>query len=449
MNILIFGCGYVGLVTGVSLAKKGNNVTCIEPNDKIVKSINKGIPHIHEKDLEIALKDVIEKKLFKALGNVSEVNSKIDLIILAVGTPSLPDGAINLEYVKKATKEVGLFIKEIKNRIAVVVKSTVIPGTTDTLVKSEIEKYSGKSIPDFGLGMNPEFLREGSALSDFNNPDRIVIGHEDPLTRDILKELYSPWNIEKLFVTSRTAEMIKYANNSLLACQISIINELANLTSRIGRIDIMDVVKGISLDNRWNPILEKGKRLNPEILKYLIPGSGFGGSCFPKDIKAIVDLGKCKGYPMRILDAVININNEQPNEVIKIIKTKIKELVNVDILLLGIAFKEFSDDIRDSTSIKIIEQLLVNKANIFAHDPACIKNFRINMPYTYSKVTIVKNWKKYIKKSKIIIVATKWPEYLELKKENLEGKFFMDVRRMFEKKDLKNSSYMTIGFQER
>jgi len=445
MNILIIGCGYVGLVTGVSLAKQGNDVTCIEKNEAIINSINRGIPHIHEKDMTLFLEEVIDSKLFRVSNVFPDSNKKIDLIIIAVGTPSLSDGSIDLSYVKVAARDSALFIKNSTTKISIVIKSTVIPGTTDTLVKSEIEKYSGKIFPEFGLGMNPEFLREGSAINDFNHPDRIVLGFEDSYTRDLLEKLYKPWNVDKLFVSTRTAEMIKYTNNALLACQISIINELANLTYRIGGVDIMDVVQGISLDKRWNPILKSGKRINPDILKYLIPGSGFGGSCFPKDVKAISNLGLSKGYPMAILDAVLSINSKQPGEVINVLKTKISNLKAVNILVLGISFKEFSDDIRDSTAIKIIEHLLDNKANITAHDPACVENFKKKMPHIYSKISITEDWKSCIKQNEVIVVTTKWTDYLDLLQEDLKDKIFLDVRRMFEAKNFKNAIYLTIG----
>ncbi|PPR16735.1 MAG: UDP-glucose 6-dehydrogenase TuaD [Alphaproteobacteria bacterium MarineAlpha9_Bin3] len=448
MNIIIIGCGYVGLVTAVSLAKKGNNVTCIEKNMAIVDAINNSTPHIYEKDLQPYLKEVIDKKLFKVSNTFPDHNKNIDLIMIAVGTPSLADGSINLSYLKQAAKDAALFIKNAKNKIAVVVKSTVVPGTTYNLVKSEIEKYSKKLHPDFGLGMNPEFLREGSAIYDFNNPDRIILGYEDFFTKDILEKLYLPWKIEKLFVNTKTAEMIKYSNNALLACQISIINELANLSSRIGGIDILDVVKGISLDKRWNPINPDNTRVNPEILNYLIPGSGFGGSCFPKDVKAISSVGRSLDYPMLILDAVLNVNHKQPAEVVELLRRKINNLKDAKILLLGISFKEFSDDIRDSTSIKIIEYLIDYKSKITAHDPACIENLKKEMPHIYSKINIIENWQKCIQNHEVIIISTKWPEYKNLLKESIKNKIIIDVRRMFNKTDFKNSSYLTIGLND-
>ena len=213
MNVAIIGVGYVGLVSGVCLATKGHKVTCYDKNNSIIKKLNSGIPTIYEKGLSKLLKDVIKKNKFSATNNFIKAISDASIILIAVGTPPKQNGSINLNNVIKVSKKIGHYISSTKKFITVVVKSTVVPGSTDTLVRKVIEKASGKKLNEFGLGMNPEFLREGSAIKDFMNPDRIVLGYEDEKTKKILIEIYKFWDCEKILVNTRTAELIKYTNN--------------------------------------------------------------------------------------------------------------------------------------------------------------------------------------------------------------------------------------------
>ena len=242
-----------------------------------------------------------------------------DIIMVTVGTP-FSNGQIDLTYVKEVAKIIGIYLKSSDQFVSVVIKSTVLPGTTDTIVREILEQYSGKKIGDFGLGMNPEFLREGNAFEDAMELDRIVFGYEDYKTLKMLRELYEPWKTDKIEVNTRTAEMIKYANNSLLATQISAVNEIANITQEIGNIDVMDVMNGVFTDKRWSPILEDGSRVYPDILKYLIPGCGFGGSCFPKDIMALKALAEKLGLEPRMLNSILETNQRQPYQIVQLLK---------------------------------------------------------------------------------------------------------------------------------
>jgi UDPglucose 6-dehydrogenase/GDP-mannose 6-dehydrogenase len=294
MRVGIIGTGYVGLVSGICLAAKGHSVTCVDLNQAIVDRLNGGTPHIHERGLPELLSEVRRQGLFAATCDLDAALDGADLVLIAVGTPS-KDGVIDLGQIVAAARSIGAYLRRRDRFLSVVVKSTVVPGTTDTIVRAAIEEASGKAFPAFGLGMNPEFLREGEAIEDFMEPDRIVLGHEDPETLARLEELYAPWQADKLRVNTRTAELIKYANNALLATQISAINEIANLATAIGGIDVMDVVRGVHLDKRWNPITQDGGRVAPPILTYLVPGCGFGGSCFPKDLQALRSLAGSAG----------------------------------------------------------------------------------------------------------------------------------------------------------
>lgn len=446
MNITIIGTGYVGLVSGVCLASRGHNVTCVDINLEIVEKLNKGEVTIYEKDLKSLLKKTLLENKFRATTDLGQALQSASIVIIAVGTPSLDNGLIDLSYIKKVSQTLGRYIGSTSRFVTVIVKSTVIPGTTDGLVREEIEKFSSKKIGQFGLGMNPEFLREGNAVDDFINPDRIILGYESDKTCLLLKELYNSWNVDKLYVNTRTAELIKYANNMMLATQISAINELANLAFALGGIDIMDVVKGVQLDKRWNPIIN-GSRTNPEILRYLIPGCGFGGSCFTKDINALKLQGKSLGVKMSVADSILDTNNNQPYQVVKILESEFKNLFKKKILILGLAFKPETDDVRESPTIKIVTDLLRKKALVSAHDPVAVENFKSTFKSISSNIDFVKNWKSKINDSDIIIITTPWSEYSSLNDIDFKGKIVIDAKRAFSSNYFKNATYRSIGWR--
>lgn len=443
MNVTIVGAGYVGLVSGVCFANKGNTVTCVDIDSELVAQLNAGQPPIYERGLANLLERALESKRFDATTDLSSALDRSDVVMIAVGTPS-NDGGIYLGPVLEVARGIGRYLSNHDRYLAVVVKSTVIPGTTDTTVRSAIEKASGKRFPAFGLGMNPEFLREGEAVADFMGPDRIVLGHEDERTLKVLEELYTFWQTDKIRVNTRTAELIKYANNVLLATQISTMNEIANLAGALGGIDVMDVVRAIRLDKRWSPITEKG-RLSPAILSYLQPGCGFGGSCLPKDIRALRSQGLEKGLPMHVVGAVSDVNDSQPLEVIEIIEREVHDLSKQAILLLGLAFKPGTDDVRESASLKIVRSLLEKEAHVIAHDPVAIDNFKAALGVTGESVNFVRDWTASVDTADVIIVATAWPGYLELAQMNLTGKVLFDARRMFEPSAIISGRYLSIG----
>lgn len=444
MRVAIIGTGYVGLVSGVCLAAKGHAVACVDLNPETVERLNGGKPHIHEKGLPELLSDVRTKGLFKATTDLESALEGCDLVIVAVGTPS-KDGVIDLRQVVGAARAIGAHLRKHDRFMSVVVKSTVVPGTTDTVVRAAIEDASGKAFPAFGLGMNPEFLREGEAIGDFMDPDRIVLGHEDSQTLALLEELYAPWQVDKVRVNTRTAELIKYANNALLATQISAINEIANLAAAIGGIDIMDVVRGVHLDKRWNPIAADGSRISPPILTYLVPGCGFGGSCFPKDVQALRSLGQQHGLPMQLANAVLDVNDAQPGQVLDILARDLKNIVGKKVLVLGLAFKPETDDVRESASLKIVKQLVAGGAHVTAHDPIAIDNFRRALGHIAKDVAFVDDWKGEVSESAAIVVATKWRDYQALADMDLGGKILLDARRMFAPSAMTNATYRTIG----
>jgi UDPglucose 6-dehydrogenase len=447
MKVTVLGTGYVGLVSGVCLAAKGHDVTCVDINEAIVARLNRGEPHIHERGLPELLTEVIQAGRFRATANLNDALANTEIVILAVGTPST-DGVIDLRYVRSATRQVGEWLATANRFVPIIVKSTVVPGTTDTVVLQELRETSGLELGQFGLGMNPEFLREGEAIEDFMHPDRIVLGHEDAETLAALDQLYAPWACDKLAVPTRTAEMIKYANNAILAVQISAMNELANVATRLGGIDMRDVVHGVSLDKRWSPIVD-GNRITPGITTYLVPGCGFGGSCFPKDVQAIRSLGEAEGLPMDMLNAVLSVNAAQPHEVSNTLRARVGDLNGAKVLVLGLAFKPETDDVRETPSLPIIEDLINANAAVIAHDPIAIDGFKSLMGSAADQVRFTDDWRAHIADCEIIVIATRWQEYEAVPPMLRDDQTVFDVRRLLHPDAVKQGSYLTIGRSER
>jgi UDPglucose 6-dehydrogenase len=443
MRVTIIGTGYVGLVSGVCLAARGHQVTCVDTDPAIVNGLNKAIPHIYEQGLDDLLREVVSSGRFKATSDLPTALAETDGALIAVGTPS-EHGVIDLSYVLQVAREIGLFLKTSERFLPIVVKSTVIPGTTDTVLRREIETASGKTLGAFGLGMNPEFLREGVAVDNFMNPDRIVFGYEDAKTLAFQQELYASWPCDKVAVNSRTAELTKYVSNSLLAVQISAVNEMANFAAALGGIDILEVLKGVHLDKRLNPIVD-GKRVEPELLTYLIPGCGFGGSCFPKDVQALQSQGAQLGLPMAMLNAVLSVNETQALEVVAILERELGSLEGRKCLVLGLAFKPDTDDVRESASLRIVDGLLDKGVQVSAHDPIATENFKRFMGAKASAINFCADWKDAVTQAEIVIIATKWLEYAALEQCDMAGKTIFDARRLIPVEKLTNAHYLTIG----
>jgi UDPglucose 6-dehydrogenase/GDP-mannose 6-dehydrogenase len=443
MKVAVFGCGYVGLTSGVCLAAKGHEVTAVDIDPEVVAALEAGRPHIHEPGLAELLVEALKAGRLTVTTDLALALDDAEIAMLAVGTPSR-DGAIDLRAIRKLARDIGIWLKNRDRFLAIMVKSTVVPGTTDTVIRGEIEAASGKRLGEFGLAMNPEFLREGQAVADFMAPDRIVLGHDDPQSLTLLERLYTSWDCDKLKVNSRTAELIKYASNALLAVQISAANEIANLATALGGIDAMDVMKGVHLDRRWNPIVD-GSRVAPGILSYLLPGPGFGGSCLPKDLEALSAAGRGLGLPMAMTEAVLAVNRTQPGQVIATLERAVGLLADQRVLVLGLAFKPGTADLRDSASIRIVELLLDKGARVSVHDPLAGGNLSRALGTRADGVTLVEDWKAAVVGAEILVLATKWPEYRALAELDLAGKKLFDARRMFAPGELRTRGYLAIG----
>lgn len=444
MKISVIGTGYVGLVSGVCLSQKGHQVICVDQNQKKIDMINSGLSPIYEKNLDKLIKNNIGNK-FKATNDLSNSIKNTSVSIIAVGTPFVGT-SIDLSFIKEVSKEIGCELKNKNDYHLVVVKSTVIPGTTDQVVRPILEKFSGKIAgKDFGISMNPEFLREGEAVSDFMHPDRIVLGSNDEKTLNKLRRLYKVFDKVDIFETNiKTAEMIKYTSNSLLATMISFSNEIGNLCSNLDGIDIVDVMNGVYLDKRISPILKNGKRIKPGILSYLEAGCGFGGSCFPKDVNALISHGKNNNNPMYILNSVMKVNKNQPDKIIQLILKHFPRLVSVNICMLGLAFKPGTDDIRESPAISVIKNLTKLGAKINVFDP--VAQLETQKIFKDKTITYCNSIDIAIKNTHVVVIMTSWPEFKNLKEILTRSKInplIVDGRRIFSKNDFEE--YEGIG----
>ncbi len=407
MKISVIGAGYVGIITGIGFAELGNKVVFVDIDEKKVNAINSGKAPIFEKELNEFMQR--NKGKYEATKDYDSI-ADTDITFICVGTPSRDDGSIDLTFIKSAATEIGKVLKTKEDFHVVVVKSTVVPGTTENVVKPIIEKESGKeAFKDFGIAMNPEFLREGNAVHDFFNPDRIVIGVKDERTKEVLETLYQPFNCPKLITDIKTAEMIKYASNAFLATKISFANEIGNICKKLG-IDVYEVFKGVGLDHRINPAFFRA-------------GIGFGGSCFPKDVKALIKKAEELREVPKILKAVIEVNEKQPVKMIELLKKHIPDLRYKKIGILGLAFKPDTDDIRESRAIPIVGKLIEEGAKVIAYDPKAMNNFAKLFP----QIEYASSAEEVIANSEAVLIVTEWKEFEKL---NYKGKIVIDGRRI-------------------
>lgn len=424
-RISIVGTGHVGLCTAIGFATKGYKVITSTHNPEKATSINKGIPPFYEPDLQKSLQKVVRNGYLKCILDREEAILNTDITFIATATPSQPNGSINLQHIKNATREIAEALNKKDAYHLVVVKSTVVPDTTQNIVKPTLEKHSNKQCGiHFGLCMNPEFLREGSALHDTLHPDRIIIGEYDKKSGDTLEALYRGFYGDKTPPTIRTnlptAELIKYANNVFLATKISLINTIANICQKIPRTDVKTIAKAIGIDKRISPL-------------FLNAGLGYGGSCFPKDIKALIAFSKSLGYAPQLLNAVENVNETQPIKAVELCEKLLGNLRHKRIALLGLAFKPDTDDIREAVSMKIINKLVEEGANISVYDPVAMNNAR---KIFEDRIEYAPSATKCISNADCCILVTEWEEFKNLKPEDfvkyMKSPAVIDGRRIYD-----------------
>lgn len=367
MIVTVVGTGYVGLVTGACLASHGHTVRCVDVSPERVALIRAGKAPFYEPGLEELLRQGQAAGKLSITGDLSEAMKGSELSLIAVGTPAKGEDQ-DLSYLQTAARQIGAELRNAAQYHVVAVKSTVIPGTTRDIVQKYVERESGLRLGQFGVCMNPEFLREGSAVEDFRDPDRIVIGQADDASGDVLEALYSSFDCEKPRVSLEEAELIKYASNALLSVLISYSNELAALCEATPGTDVETIMQGLHLDRRLSPRVA-GQRIRPEILGFLRAGIGFGGSCLPKDVNALRVYGKRTGVATPMLDAVMDINTRRPEQIVAMADAAMEGLAGKTVALLGVAFKAGTDDLRSSPALALWRELEKAGARVKAYDP--------------------------------------------------------------------------------
>ena len=391
MNITVIGGGYVGLVTGACFADRGHDVTIIDVDPAKVRTINEKRAPIFEPGLENLLMRTIGKNLRASLSYDSVSTSALTFI--CVGTPPNEDGSANLTHIESASCSIGTALQNATRYHVVVVKSTVPPGTTGTLVRPAVLISANKTENEIGFAMNPEFLREGRAIEDFMTPDRIVIGSTDVRAGDCAAEVYRSFSAPVVRTGLSAAEMIKYTSNAFLATKISFANEIGNICKELG-IDVYEVMKGVGLDQRIGQ-------------QFLNAGAGFGGSCFPKDVSSLSVLAGRAGVDPKILRAVLDVNEYQPYRLVALLEKKAGNLSGKRIAVLGLAFKDNTDDVRDSRAIPVIQELLKRGARIVAFDPMAGPN----MQKIFPEIEYALSAGDALKEADGCLVMTEWPEF--------------------------------------
>ena len=429
MKIVVAGTGYVGLVTGACLAEVGHNVTCLDIDEKKVEIMKKGISPIFEPGLdELLEKNYKEKKLDFTTDYISAYRDA-DIVFIGVGTPERVDGSANLDYVFKVAEQVA---ENIEKDCLVVVKSTVPIGTND-----EIEEYLKSNVKNnvrIEVASNPEFLAQGTAVRDTLKASRIVIGVESKFAEERLREVYERYGQPIVVTNRRSAEMIKYASNDFLALKISFMNEIANLCEVVGA-DIEDVAKGMSYDSRIGN-------------KFLNAGLGYGGSCFPKDTKALHWLANDNEYELKTIKATIEVNENQKYKLFRKAKKRFGNLKGKRVAILGLTFKPGTDDLREAPSVPNIRRLLSDGANIIAYDPVGINNYKKIFPNEIEYTTSIE---EALKNAELVFIFTEWEEIKQIKPstfiEKMKTPIIFDGRNCYNINDMKieDIEYYSIG----
>ena len=416
----IVGLGYVGLTLSAFLASKGIRVYGVDVDEEKVEALRRGEMPLYEPGVEELLREHRDKLRFTT--HVEEAVRASDVIFICVGTPSRPDGSIDLRYVESAGRSVGRALDERYKLL--VVKSTVVPGTTRGVFRRCVEGESGlRAGRDFGLCMNPEFLREGSALRDLERPSKIVIGEYDQRSGDLLeafyRRIYGSLNVPIVRTSLEAAEMIKYANNAFLAMKVSFINTIANICELVPGCDVVEVARALGLDPRISP-------------RFLRAGVGYGGSCFPKDLRALIAFAEERGYEPLLLKAVEEVNHRQPLRAVELCERLVGDLRGKVIAVLGLSFKPGTDDMREAPSIKIVKALVSRGARVRVYDPAALKRarevFADSVEYADSAYSCISG-------ADCAVVVTEWDEFKRLKpqdfKKLMRSPSIVDGRRIY------------------
>lgn len=444
MRVAIVGTGYVGLVTAACFAELGHEVVCVDLDRGRLEQILRGEAPFHEPGLSELVRQHAGRTLL-ATDDIADAVQRSQLSMLAVGTPST-DGKIDLCSVLAAARSIGTSLRDSAEYHAVVVKSTVVPGTTDGPVRAALEEASGGVAgTDFGVGMNPEFLTEGQAVADFMEPDRLVLGADDARTRALLEELYSdfPARVPRIVTNTRTAEMIKYASNTLLATMISFSNEIANICAAVGDVDVVDVLEGVHLSRYLTPHAEDGAPVRAPISSFLEAGCGYGGSCLPKDTAALIGMAAELEAATPLLQAVVETNAGRSAEMVRLAEARLGSLDGRRAAVLGLAFKPDTDDVRESPATAIVKELLAQGASVVVHDPVVTE---LPGEIRRHEVRLTSELGEALAGVDVALLVTRWDAYREVPEllaELDEPPLLVDGRRMLDRESV--AQYAGIG----
>ncbi|MED1471922.1 UDP-glucose/GDP-mannose dehydrogenase family protein [Bacillus salipaludis] len=429
MRISVVGTGYVGLVTGVCLSEIGHSVICVDIDENKLNQLRAGLSPIYEPGLDDLMKRNIQSNRLFFTSDHKEAFQNVDVIYIAVGTPEKEDGSANLFFVEQVAKSIG---QNISNDVIVVTKSTVPVGTNNWI--KEVIKENLVNKVEVKIVSNPEFLREGSAIYDSFNGDRIVIGAEDDESANIMEKINKPFGIPVFKTDIRSAEMIKYASNAFLATKISFINEISNICEKVGA-NVEDVALGMGQDSRIGT-------------QFLKAGIGYGGSCFPKDTKALVQIAGNVEYDFELLKGVINVNKKQQEILLQKLFNRFTSLEGKKIAVLGLAFKPNTDDMREAASIVITNNLLESNAHVVAYDPVAIYNAK---KLLNNKIEFVENLNEALVDADAALLLTEWTEIRDIDpsvfEKLMKTPIVLDGRNCFEIERMKkfNIEYYSMG----
>ena len=430
MNIAIVGTGYVGLVTGTCFAEMGSHVTCVDVDTQKIQKLQSGIMPIYEPGLEELVKRNVEFGRLSFTTDLTEVLDDVEVVFSAVGTPPDEDGSADLQYVLAVARQFGRNI----NKYTILVTKSTVPVGTARKVKAAIQEEldrRGVSVP-FDVASNPEFLKEGAAIKDFMSPDRVVVGTESEKAREVMTRLYKPFlinNFRVIFMDIPSAEMTKYAANAMLATRISFMNDIANLCERVGA-NVDSVRKGIGTDTRIGT-------------KFLYAGCGYGGSCFPKDVKALLHTGLDNGYHMEVIEAVERVNERQKSIVYDKMLSAVGTLSGKTVAIIGLSFKPETDDMREAPALVVIDRLLKDGATVRVFDPIAMDECRRRIG---DSVTYCKNLYDAADGADVFALLTEWRQFRmpswNVIKKVMNGNVVVDGRNIYDRQELEELGFV-------
>ncbi|MCT1400002.1 UDP-glucose/GDP-mannose dehydrogenase family protein [Paenibacillus sp. p3-SID867] len=428
MKITVIGTGYVGLVSGVCFSELGNEVICVDKIEAKIEQLQRGEIPIYEPGLQSLLTVNMEAGNLSFTTDMTASVKQSDIIIIAVGTPSMPNGQANLSYIEMAAQEIG----QAMNGYKIIVTKSTVPVGTNEKIREIIAQHTHET---FDIASVPEFLREGTAVQDTMNPDRIIIGTDSKRAEEQLIELHKPLTENMIITDVRSAEMIKYASNAFLATKISFINEIANICERVGA-DVTKVAHGMGYD----------KRIGSSFLR---AGIGYGGSCFPKDTQALIQIAGQMDYDFKLLKSVVEVNRDQRLNIIRKLVSLMGDLANRTIGIWGLAFKPETDDVRDSPAYEIITELMERGAKVKVYDPVATDNFKRN--YDIDGITYCRNAREAVWQADALCILTEWNEFQKVSLSDIESwlksPYLIDGRNIYNEEQLARTKlvYYSIG----